>query len=969
MEDVQATARWAKRVLRPLTSICRRIEKHQESLSTIATESKTAENKDIAPLNPANSAQRAYDYLGSDADADENDPAWVPWEKQPERRRSRRKYSTRGEDNGGKRRSGFGIHSPERPRTLPGAIEVATPQITGKRWEMPSSAQSQRSTGLDNFSSLPPPSPAFRVRNPLRKSPWQELLDQSGDPIFADIAHNLDRVFQNFLFNTQKSRREARPSTDDSRCGARSLMSMVARCLPKFIAKEQERQDKLDEDGDEDMCDAYFTELEAFYAPHGTGWKPLREAVRAQGIHLIAKMIQNSWITDSVACALIEKCRSIAPEEGDYLLSTLLSAHKSYPYPQALRPAVDPDASGDPIRLLRKYAHHGVTGRSYIFSELGKLLLRGMLPPQWMGTKLWTSWMIRATLSFSKEDKDCPAASRLIEAVILSASDLHVVTTPAASQSSTKTVSLKGKASRAHATRAASTAWESPQSVRPCPMQIEDALSNHVISLLAALCGMHISRSRASDQVEFTTNCTKASHIIGYLQFALQRDVDTMALAQRSYNTSYQLLRRGCILLATSLVHCNDTLLLNKQYTMSSTINMDECADVIASRPEIIKELAFLVRQAFRCLRASPEDGAAGDGPDHTSEEIRRMVSQLACIADTPGLSALLGRVAAEAAMEFAEATGDPDEHVWAVEVQEAVANRQDQREKDRESSEEPVESSQKITSQKHGLFRWEDSIGEWVAPTPVSKRKPIIVQRAQRPMRMLPSPVPCVPCSTDCSSLGSDCSQDSASSVISSPPSVATKRTFEDIEVVRVRPSRRRGPDVVIDNEKDDLHDSATSVSSSPPTLATKRMFDDIEVSISRIRPSKRPRPNPVVVIDNKASSRRENSPTPTRFHPTVEPVTRILRERNSNLTRRAAPTRHARKVEVVVVNNKENSGIHETQPTPERVERQMHRTMERKRPVRTPNFAPRFVQRPSSQRTIPCSQDGDSDDELSFL
>ncbi|KXG48805.1 uncharacterized protein PGRI_026750 [Penicillium griseofulvum] len=909
MDDAQATAKWANRVLRPLTSICRRIAKHKETLSMIATESKlqeTAEGNDAPKLEAKYKPESQHNCSGSDADPDENDPAWIPGKK-PERRRPRLKYSSKAEDGGGKRRNRLSIHSPEAPRILPGAIEVATPLITGRRWEMPSSAQSERAEGYVNPNIQQSQPLVFRDRYSLHKSPWQELLDQSGDPGFADIAHNLDRVFQNFLCNTVISKRETKPLSENSRRGARSLLSMVTRSLPKFIAREQEAQDELDEDGDEDMCDAYFTELEAFYAPHGTGWKPLREAVRAQGIYLVSTLIHNHWITDSIACALIEKCRSFAPEESDSLLSTLLSTRKNYPYPQALRPVVDHDPS-DPIRLLRKYAHHGVANRSYIFDELAKLLLRGVLPPEWMGTKLWTSWMTRATISLSKEDEDCPAATRLIEAVILSASDVRPVT---AARSSTPKFRLKGETGRARATRVASTtAWEISNLARPCPLPVEDALSNHVISLMAALCGMHISRSRASDHTDCADGTT-ASYITSYLHTALQRELDSNSVAQRPNSTPHQLLRRGCILLATSLVQCNDKLLLNNtHHVMASTVNVDECAEIIASHSDMVRELALFVQQAFRCLRKSTGE------TEHTSGEIRDMVSQLVRLADTPALSVFLGRVAAEAAMEFAEATGDPDDHMWAVDVQEAAVAKQRQDETAQTSSEEPEESSQST-----GLFRWEDSIGEWVASTPATKGKPILVQKSQRPMRMLSSPVPCITSSdTDCSSPESDRFPGSVSSLTSSPPPIATKRTFEEAEVSSIRPRKRQ-----------------------------------------------RQRPTAVVVVDRGANSPQIRSPTPSRYNSTVEPVTRrgILRERSTNLTRRTAPaTQQARKVEVVIINHRESPCQPTVRPTLERAAKQINRP-ERRRSTRL-SVSTRRIQ-PPPQRVI--SYQDDSDDELSFL
>ncbi|KAJ6033689.1 hypothetical protein N7499_009965 [Penicillium canescens] len=919
MEDLQSTARWANRVLRPLTSICRRIEKHQKTLSMIATESRQQEAAQEKPAVDTGQKTDRGDIF-STSEADDNDPVWVPGKK-PERRRARHKYSSRGEGNGGKRCNRLSLQSPEAPRTLPGAIELATPLITGRRWEMPSSAQSQGS--VDRSKPIPHPAQqqAFRDRYSLYKSPWQELLDESGDPTFADIAHNLDRVFQNFLFNTQISKREANPVAEKVNRGARSLMSMLVRRLPEFIAIEQKAQDELDEDGDEDMCDAYFTELETFYAPHGSGWKPLREAVRAQGIYLVASMIQNHWVTDAIACALIEKCHSCAPDACQSLLSTILSTRTTYPYPNALKSPDQPSSSGDPVRLLRKYAHHGVAPRSFIFDELAKLLSRGVLPPEWMATKPWTVWVTRATISFSKQDDDCDAASRLIEAVILSASDVRSVT--AAQSSQRFPTRRKTKSARSRDTRASSIrAWQNPHLAQTCPLQVEEALSNHVISLMAAMCGMHISRSRASDDTE-RSNGTKPGHIIRYITLALQRDMDLKPLSQRPDLTPHQLLRRGCILLGTSIVQCNDTILSDDTpYMIPSTTSIDECARTIVSRTDMIKEMAFFVKQAFRCFKTGTETEH-----DRVSEDIRCMIYQLSRLADRPGLSSFLGQVAAESAMVFAEATDDPEDHVWAIGAQETVVTIQSQKESE-EGSEENSEFEE--STQNRSLFRWEESIDEWVACTPVTKAKPILVQKSSRPfMRMLSSPVHCIPCSEDSSSSSTDSFADYISSVTSSPSSVA-----------------------------------------APLPMAPKRTFEDTD-SV-QLPPRKRQRPAPFIVFDNEESSEQRWSPSPNRYNFTVEPVSRrmALRERR-NVNMRMPPAKQGNKVEVVIINNRETRTRQDApRPALERGEKQIHRTVERRRPARSP-IPPlsRSVRRPTSQPVIPCSQDEDSDDELSFL
>ena len=918
MDDLQSTARWANRVLRPLTSICRRIEKHQETLSMIATESR---QQAAAQEKPAvNTGQKAdHRNIFSTSEADDNDPVWVPGKK-PERRRARHKYSSRGEENGGKRRNRLSLQSPEAPRTLPGAIELATPLITGRRWEMPSSTQSQRS--VDRSTPIPQTAQQQAFRDPYSqyRNPWQELLDESGDPTFADIAHNLDRVFQNFLFNTQISKRDANPMAAKVNRGARSLMSMLMRRLPEFIAIEQNAQDELDKDGDEDMCDAYFTELEAFYAPHGSGWKPLREAVRAQGIYLVASMIQNHWVTDEIACALIEKCHSCAPDACQSLLSTILSTRTSYPYPTALKSPDQSSSSGDPVRLLRKYAHHGVAPRSFIFNELAKLLSRGVLPPVWMATKPWTVWVTRATISFSKQDDDCDAASRLIEAVILSASDVRSVT---AAQSSQKfPTRCKTKTTRSCDTRASSIgAWQNPHLARTCPVQVEKALSNHVISLMAAMCGMHISRSRASDDTE-RSNGTKPGHIIRSITLALQRDMDLKPLSQRRPElTRHQLLRRGCILLGTSIVQCNDALLSDDTtYMIPSTTSIDECARSIVSRTDMIKEMALFVKQAFRCFKTGTETEH-----DRVSEVIRCMIYQLSRPADRPGLSSFLGQVAAESAMVFAEATDDPEDHVWAIEAQETVVTIQSQKEPEEDSEED---SEFEEPAQSRGLFRWEESIDEWVACTPATKAKPILVQKSSRPsMSMLSSPVRSIPCSEDSNSSGTDSFAESISSVTSSPSSVA-----------------------------------------APLPVAPKRTFEDTD---SMLSPRKRQRPTPFIVLDNEESSEQRWSPSPNRYNFTVEPVSRrmALRERR-NVNMRMPSAKQGNKVEVVIINDRETRTRQDVpRPALERGEKQIHRTVERRRPARPP-IPPlsRIVRRPTSQPVIP-SHDEDSDDELSFL
>ncbi|KAF3386198.1 hypothetical protein F1880_000214 [Penicillium rolfsii] len=931
MDDVKPTARWANRMLRPLASIHHRLGKHYETLAIIAADTNVHEhniNMNTRPKNTSEAANAQDNDTGSDAD--EDDPVWVPGKK-TDQRRVRHKYSSRGEVKGGKRRNRLSIHSPDATRVLPGAIELATPVITGKRWEAPASAQSQLSVEQIKPTNTQGHLQAFRERYPLHKSPWQEMLGQSGDPGFASIVHNLDRILQNFLCNTRITKRDASETSIQPICGTRSLLSTVVRRLPEFIASEQDAHDELDDDNDEDMCNAYFTELESYYAPHGQGWKPLREAVRAQGIHLVSTMITNGWLTDPIVCALIEKCRYHEPDACESLLSIFLSTRTSYPYPVALKPLVESHEPGDPIRLLRKYAHHSPARRAYIFDELAKLLTRRVLPPEWMATRSWTSWMTRATISFSRGDGDCMAASRLIEAVLTSAAEIQpAVDVPALERSDTD---YSGQVIGRRARTSSISTTDRPDISRKCPVPVEDALSNHVTSLLAAVCGMHISRSRELDDPKKLEG-TKAGHIINYLRFSLEKDVESQPLSHAAILSFHQLLRRGSILLADCLLQCNDAILTgDPQHKVSSTPVLERYCEILASRSGLVKELALFTRQALRCFGSTRDDERLFKG-----REVRRMISRLPGMTDAPALSTLLGRLAVEAAMGFAESTGEPDDHVWAVEVQETVISLLGKKEPSPESSNRLEEQGS-----QNGCFRWEESIGEWVARTPAVKLNALPVTVAKGRASFTSMPLPCMSCPTGSSSRESD-------------------------------------------QESDGFMEPPSSLTSSPPSAGFKRSLECTDSSPLQI--AKRRRPAPVIVENKQRTTRRKSALSSAAVAPkapSLEPVPsqrRILRDQPSRTTNKQVKSTTARpptKVEVVIL-NKKGTETSETPTQPafeseselELVEKQTHRAMERRKSGRSrisvlPRRAPRVVTRRRSM-VIPCSEE-DSDDELSFF
>ncbi|GKZ86441.1 hypothetical protein AnigIFM56816_001669 [Aspergillus niger] len=776
MEDIRPTAKWANRMLRPLTSIHHRLQKHYEIRNSIAdTKSKAKpehHDSDRLRLQPNNKKPGPEPGCNL-SDEEPDDPAWIPGNRG--NRRPRHNYSNRGQRNGARRRSRLLIKSPEVQRTLPGAIEIATPLITGTA---PGPAEATLSIRKRLFRNPIPPVSAVgaserrrqsRTNNPsfpAYQGSWKEVLDLSGDPGLVDIARFLDRMLIKFLENTRpapgihKHEQEGR--------GARSLLSMAARRLPEFIAEEQRLQDEAEPDEDVDMCDAYFTELEAQYAPGGGGWQPLREAVRAQGIHLISEMMQREWVPKLAACRLLEQCLEHRELDAfEILISRYLTTVKTHDYPTAFDPSKPAGHCDNPIYILRNYYSKVPERRSFIFDEMTKLLSRGAFPPEWMVTTRWKKCVDEAIRSLSIGDEDSAAATRTIEAIILSSAGIYPATDSLVARRKGRKVprSVRLKDTRASVTKPTIV----PKDQAPCPVPIQDALSNLSASLITALCGMYMARTQTSGANDMMTG-RKVRHIVEALSFGVQRAIGLVLSQREMEGPSFHSLRRGYILLGEWTLQCSEncTPEVIGQSDASSPKNLESLCLSLVHQENAIKQLADFVQQVFRCCGHEREDDLA-----RTPRKIRAIVWRLAQVTTMKGISLLLAKVAAETAMALAEVTLDVDDHAWALEIQEQAASSQQDRNVHHSAALARVPQTDMIR-----LYRWEESIGEWVASTPVAKpvaprndgaSSPAAARAERRPSA--------IACSISSRSPSPEPSEEAASSVTSSAPSMSWKR------------------------------------------------------------------------------------------------------------------------------------------------------------------------------------------------
>ncbi|RAL01620.1 uncharacterized protein BO80DRAFT_405323 [Aspergillus ibericus CBS 121593] len=918
MEDIRPTARWANRMLRPLTSIHHRLQKHYEIRSSVAdTKSKSKPDQPAPDRVRAPTKRVATDAGCNLSDEEPDDPAWIPGK--PGNRRIRHNYSSRGQKNGVRRRSRLLIKSPEVQRTLPGAIEIATPLITGTAQGPSDVSSSIRKQLFRNI--FPPTSNAessdrrrqSRTNNPsfpAYQGSWKEVLDLSGDPGFVDIARFLDRVLIKFLKNTRAAPSGANKHELEGR-GARSLLSMAARRLPEFVAEEQRLQDEADEDGEVDMCDAYFTELEAHYAPGGNGWQPLRDAVRAQGIHLIAEMMLRGWVSKLAACRLLEECLEHGELDAfESLISRYLTTISAYDYPPAFDPLRPGSHCDDPIHLLRNYYSRAPGRRYFVFDEMAKLLSRRAFPPEWMVTTRWKKCVDGAIRSLSLGDGDSAAATRAIEAIILSSAGIYPATDSVIARGKGKGASRSARSMDTRASVMNPTSVPKDQS--PCPVPIQDALSNLSASLVTALCGMYLARSQAAGANDQSTGMM-VRYVVEALSLGVQRAIGLVLSRREMEGPSFQALRRGYVLLGEWTLQCSETPVpeVIGQSDSISRENIELFCLSLAHQHDVVKQLAEFVQQVFHCC-----GHARKNDPARTPRDIQTIVSRLAQITTMSGISLLLAKVAAETAMALAEVTLDEDDHTWALEIQGQAASSQ----QGGSAEQSPAVAHVPPNDAIH-LYRWEDSIGEWVASTPASK--PL----ATRGVGCIPSPTAgraerlSMACSTSSRSSSPEPLEEIASSVTSSAPSMSGKRERANHDWRPPSPKRLR---------------------SSVRTLAAAPITSSVSPAIrGRVAAARSQEPDSAPIAAR----------TRTALRDLPQAKNCVVKKRPSSI--QADPIKVVPQIEVVIINRPPPVTPLLPVPSPSKTEGFQRSTRTRPLPM---------------QRVIPGSDD-DSEDELSFL
>ncbi|KAL3710413.1 hypothetical protein TMatcc_004208 [Talaromyces marneffei ATCC 18224] len=680
MDDIHMTAKWANRMLRPLTSLYHRLGKHSESINAQEEE-----------INKIVAVATGIEYTKRDASGDaehhseygDQDPSWIP--RNPESNRVKHKYVARG----------------ERLRLQPRVRVRSVMQIR---------------TTKSQISRRPK---KYRPSHPDPQ--WRRELNATNILKYFDIAVSLDGLFLKFLEKTRSMDSGSKSSTS----GARSLLVTVIRRLPEFIAEEQRLQDELDNNDEIDMADAYFTELESAYGSEGKGWLPLREAVRSQGIFLICDMVQKNWIHQLTTTNLLYHCINAKENDAvERILSVLLSKLDPYNFPCGFNPW-RPDTPGrDPIRLLQRYWQ--VSGNnSYVFKEIELLLLRNIMPPEWLVTTTLKDCVIAACTSQSKWDGEYAAAIKLMKTILITAADAHRDRKVLKKTRGRKQSKLTKR--RQNQGSSTSQAGGPDSDLSRCPVHLQDATSNLVSSLNAALCCMYGVRMGQPDGPDHVSGA-RIVKTYNDLAMTIQRSLPLSGLEMEDNEASRaSLLRKGYILLAHYVLRCQQDLLSldDTNVEILDVVLSQDCEPffvLLEQNADIIKSLSAMVCQIVRLSERGGEQAQC--------RQARGLCKYLLKFErfELEKLTLFLGKIAIEVALDFAQYSQDAEDHTFAADIQEAVAAiRRGIKSK---SSCAPTPGKSSMQS-----FRWEEGIGEWIAKTPLDRTKAAMPRVLTRPM------------------------------------------------------------------------------------------------------------------------------------------------------------------------------------------------------------------------------------------
>lgn len=519
----------------------------------------------------------------------------------------------------------------------------------------------------------------------------------------------LDGIYKGLEALLQATTSSSPPTT---KC--RSLFSTCLRQVPRYITEEETLASIDDPDNDFDISSGVYNDLEGVGPVSNGGWKPLREVVRAHGLHVIGTAIEEGLLENTATWDILALCLRLgAHEEAQHVLEYMTSALKCPGNMTVIKTSRSRECARATFTAISGFAartqRHG-----FLYRQTAAMLDSGALTHEWIGSQAMIECWNGAIQSIAQGDDHAPAATTLLRMAVLKSYQTSSPRSPLEVHGIRLHTS---KESRRPKLRSAISSQEmklvGTEGVTATPgssafltseNRSHSAISN-VVTVLSAISLLSMSEPALASQ-NATVGSTRILHDLALE--ARQR----LELASRSIESCgapglffecihLPLLAAGLSSMASRRSLC--------QLSFDDYTEVRELSALPTSHEFATKVALFLCTLAQCCATARSRDAF---------EFIQPMINDLLNVANyrsqDKALRSFCGSIALATAFAFSEETSQPDHLDWALEVELALNS-------DTIGSSKPAieKTPARGSTRSNTGYRWEEGICEWIAKTP----------------------------------------------------------------------------------------------------------------------------------------------------------------------------------------------------------------------------------------------------------
>ena len=738
------------RLIRPISSRIAILKKDKCQELTVANGAKTSfahKNKVGARSNEASVSQKfrwpsTECVYGSDLERDTDRPP----------KRLKRTYTTKG-------RASLKEKENERHNKIKearAAVKVPSPLVKREHYELVAHAENgasqlpskEDSTAIfiSSNSSLAQPLGGL---NRNRRHGFRQIAKASAGFNWM-VYDGLYGGVETLLRATQKSR--PRPEK-----GARSLLSTCFKHIPELIAREQALEDLNHPDSGENVMRSIYDELESLAISVSTGWKPLKEVVRAHGIYMLTEAIRDGTIGPPIASELLKLCEDMsAIPEAHTLRSSILRSVRPLPRPSYVSFQLFQD--GD--KTLSTLKELGFNGKcwGYFYEHLTSFFRKGIIPLEYVSAHDMVQYWNLAIRFVTHNGLYAREAANFIRAIIsltYQGCNSDVASTIHRQRRGSRK-GRKGSSSQDSSPHSKDKTKDSTSSTRGATERLDLGITRTVSNLIAVLFSVATVGFNLIEESEPGTNRSNTAldlldklafdslqydEIVSWTTNHLQiLDADRARMCMPS-------LARALVQHVSALPAAQSTASSSPSFSTSSALPTPEVLNLPSSteKPEFDKLSTFICSLAACCSHVHPREHFG---------YMQRLVARLLELSRAHPANSSAAQLAVAAAFEFAEESSNKKHLEWALKVEEQVeAAEKEQRQQEfatglgtadkrtnhsgRAAQERNPYGEGNASESESVGFRWEAAIGEWVARTPALKKQ------KQMPM---PMPAPATP-------------------------------------------------------------------------------------------------------------------------------------------------------------------------------------------------------------------------------